>query len=214
MSQRHPRKLTLALMLIRIAGWFVPKDRRSEWLRQWNAELIHRWKIRSESRDDVAKSGLLVWSLGAFGHAWYMFRTEFTMDSIWQDLRFAVRSLRTGPGLIAVAVLSLGLGIGANATIFSAVDVFMLQPLPYPDADRLLALSMTNEERGWTNLEFSLPDFLDYREVSETMDIAVHNGASFNVSAGDRPERIVGREISWVLAFQLISILNINIYRH
>lgn len=197
MSHRNPPRLTLALWLIRIAGWAVPRDRRSEWLRQWEAELTHRWRIRNESRGNAAKGGLLVWSLGAFGHAWYMFRTEFTMDSIWQDLRFAVRSLRNGPGLIAVAVLSLGLGIGANATIFSAVDVFMLQPLPYPDPDRLLVLSMTNEERGWTNLEFSLPDFLDYREISETMNIAVHNGASFNVSAGDRPERIVGREISW-----------------
>jgi hypothetical protein len=54
------------------------------------------------------------------------------MDSIKQDLGYALRSLRRGGLLIGIAVLSLGIGVGSVTTIFSAVDVFMLRPLPYP----------------------------------------------------------------------------------
>ena len=60
------------------------------------------------------------------------------MDSIRQDVKYALRSLRRGGLLIGIAVLSLGIGIGSVTTIFSAVDVFMLRPLPYPESGDLL----------------------------------------------------------------------------
>jgi putative ABC transport system permease protein len=119
------------------------------------------------------------------------------MDSIWQDVRFAFRSLRTGPGLIAVAVLSLALGIGANTTAFSVVDVFMLRPLPYPDAHELVSVYSTNQERGWTSLELSAPDFRDLRDRGRTLDLAAQDGATYNFSEGDEPERIQGKRVSW-----------------
>ena len=71
------------------------------------------------------------------------------MDSFIQDLKFAARSLRKSPLLTLVAALSLGIGIGANAAIFSAVDVFMIRPLPYPESERLVFAWTTNQERGW-----------------------------------------------------------------
>jgi putative ABC transport system permease protein len=119
------------------------------------------------------------------------------MDSIKQDLRYALRSLRRGGLLIGIAVLSLGIGVGSVTTIFSAVDVFMLRPLPYPESDDLLALYTTNHERGWTQVSFSVPDFVDFRERSQTMEVATSTGAAFNLSEGDRPERIQGRRLSW-----------------
>ena len=56
------------------------------------------------------------------------------LDRIRHDLRLAVRTLIRSPGVFAIAVLSLAIGIGANTTIFSAVDVFLLRLLPYPEA--------------------------------------------------------------------------------
>jgi len=118
------------------------------------------------------------------------------MDEIRQDIKYAFRSLRRGGAIIAIAVLSLGIGIGANTTIFSAVDVFMLRPLPYPESDDLYSLYTTNRERGWTQAPFSVPDFVDFRERSRTMSIAVGDRASFNLSEGDRPERLSGGRVS------------------
>jgi len=118
------------------------------------------------------------------------------MDRLWQDIRYSFRSLRRGGLLIAIAILSLGVGIGSVTTIFTAVDVFMLRPLPYPDSDDLLSIYTTNQDRGWMWVSFSVPDFVDFRERSRTMDVAVSRGASFNLSEGDRPERAEGRLLS------------------
>ena len=119
------------------------------------------------------------------------------MDRVWQDFKYALRSLRRGGLLVAIAVLSLAIGIGSVTTIFSAVDVFMLRPLPFPDSDDLNTIYTTNHERGWTRVSFSVPDFVDFREQSQTMAIAASRGAAFNLSAGDRPERVQGRRLTW-----------------
>jgi putative ABC transport system permease protein len=118
------------------------------------------------------------------------------MEKIWQDIKYAIRSLRRGGVLIAIAVLSLAIGIGANTTIFSAVDVFMLRPLPYPDSDELYSVYTNNRERGWNRVSFSVPDFVDLRERSRTLDVAATRYTSFNLSEGDRPERLSGVQVS------------------
>ena len=118
------------------------------------------------------------------------------MDELWQDVKYALRSLRRGGALIAIAILSLAVGIGSNTTIFSAVDVFMLRPLPYPDSHNLYAVYTTNSERGWSQVDFSVPDVVDLRERSQTMSVATGDNASFNLSEGDRPERLGGGIVS------------------
>jgi len=118
------------------------------------------------------------------------------MDRLWQDIKYSMRSLRRGGLLIAIAVLSLGVGIGSVSTIFSAVDVFMLRPLPYPQSDDLQSVYVTNRDRGWNTVSFSMPDFVDFRERSRTMEVAASRGASFNLSGGERAERASGRRLS------------------
>jgi putative ABC transport system permease protein len=63
------------------------------------------------------------------------------IEALGQDIRYAARGLYKAPGFTLVAVLTLALGIGGTTTIFSAVDALLLSPLPYPDQDRLVALS-------------------------------------------------------------------------
>jgi predicted permease len=114
------------------------------------------------------------------------------MDLLWQDVRYGLRALNRSRGLIAIAVLSLAIGIGANTSIFSAVDVFMLRPLPYPDSDRLHRAWITNSDRGWSQTSFTAPDFRDLQEQSQTMRLAAARGGTFSLSGEFEAERLGG----------------------
>ena len=70
------------------------------------------------------------------------------IDMLRQDVRFALRTFRRSISFTAVAVLTLAIGIGANTAIFSAVDAMLLRPLPFPEPDRLMKLSMIVPPRG------------------------------------------------------------------
>ena len=62
------------------------------------------------------------------------------MSTLTNDLKYTLRQLRKNPGFTVVAVLTLGLGIGANVSMFGFVNTYLLKPLPFADADRLVAL--------------------------------------------------------------------------
>ena len=65
------------------------------------------------------------------------------MDTLLQDLRYALRQFVRRPGFTAIAVLSLGLAIGGNSLIYGMLDGFVFHPFPYPEPDRLVAVGVT-----------------------------------------------------------------------
>ncbi len=118
------------------------------------------------------------------------------MERLLQDVKFAFRSLRKSPVLSAVAILSLGIGIGANSAIFSAVDVFMIRPLPFEDSNDLVMVWTSNRERGWSSASSSMPDFVDWREQSQSLELAALRNIGVNLSGGEQPERLQGLQVA------------------
>ena len=88
-------------------------------------------------------------------------------DSLWQDVRFAARSLRLNPGYAGIALLTLAVGIGANAAIFSVVNAYLLRPLPLEEPNRIISLSKVKDGNTGPT---SAPNFLDYREQSSSFE--------------------------------------------
>ncbi|MEN3370145.1 MAG: hypothetical protein V7609_2288 [Verrucomicrobiota bacterium] len=109
------------------------------------------------------------------------------------DLRFALRQLRKSPGFTLIAVLTLALGIGANTAIFSVIYAVLLQPLPYPEGDRLMILTETDQNQPQISIAF--PDYLDWKRDNTGFEhLAISRRESFNVSGlqGRAPEQIQG----------------------
>ena len=88
---------------------------------------------------------------------------------VWQDIRFATRLLLKAPGFAAVVILTLALGIGANTAIFSVVSAVLLEPLPFPEPDRLVAVLHHNLQSGEVGKANSYLDFSDLRSQSKSI---------------------------------------------
>ena len=116
------------------------------------------------------------------------------MNSLTQDLRFALRLLRKSPGFAAVSVITLALGVGANTAIFSVIDAVLLRDLPYREPDRVVMLWQSHPSLGQFLAErtpVQLRNYLEWKEQSRSFsDMAVLAGGQFNLTGGDKPEHM------------------------
>jgi putative ABC transport system permease protein len=116
------------------------------------------------------------------------------LENFSQDLRYGVRMLAKSPSFTAVAVLTLALGIGANTAIFSVVNAVLLQPLPYPDSDRIVNIlprpccaDSTPMFTYWEQNNAGFEDLTAYGDQAY---------AAINLNGGDKPELVEARKAS------------------
>jgi len=108
--------------------------------------------------------------------------------SVLSDCRYGLRQLRKNPGTSAVMIFTLALAIGATTAIFSVVYGVLLRPLPYNDANRIMAIFEVNSKGGWSHL--ADPNFDDFRDQNRSFQaIAKYSDYVVSVSGASQPTR-------------------------
>jgi len=119
------------------------------------------------------------------------------VEVLWQDLRFAWRTLRRSPGFAIIAVLTLAIGIGANTAIFSVINTVILRPLPFPDSQRIDWVWETDENRNVRRGTASQAEFLDWRDRNRSFEeLAAWRELFFTVTGNGEPEQSWGAQVS------------------
>ncbi len=117
------------------------------------------------------------------------------MESLFQDVRYGLRVLWKSPSFTAVAIFTLALGIGANTAVFSIVNGVLLNPLPFPQADQLIALG--ENKANFENGSISFPNFRDWRDQNRSFSsMALSRIFSFNLLGAGDAEQVDGELIS------------------
>jgi putative ABC transport system permease protein len=186
----------------------APRAHRREFRAEWEAEID--WAAgeiqRRRGSHTHLQLELVRRSLGAMAHAWWLRKEQWSVDMLWQDLRYAARVLQSRPLFTLVAVLTVAIGIGANTAIFSIVYGVLLKPLPFRDPATLVQIWETNPLRNWTDATASPANLLDWRKRNRVFeDIAFYPGMDDRspmyangtlTGAGEEPQRLQGLQVS------------------
>src|SRR5271165_5033195 len=117
------------------------------------------------------------------------------LETLLQDLRYALRMFRNSPGFTSVAILTLALGIGANTALFSVVNAVLLNPLPYPQPDRLVAIYARVPAFHYSSIAY--PNFLDWSRDNHSFSaLAAFRGESFNLTGLGDAEHLSANMVS------------------
>ena len=134
------------------------------------------------------------WWLGSGGRPRLPVETKRTeMETIAQDIRYALRLIGRRPGFASVAILSLALAIGGNTAVYGILDAFVFRPFPYPDPDRLVSVGVSFPKLSseTTYIETLSPaEYQDIRTSRTFASIGAFDLGNRNISGGDVPERV------------------------
>jgi hypothetical protein len=123
-----------------------------------------------------------------------------------QDIRHAFRQLGKAKGFTASAALTLALGIGASAAVFAVLDAVVLRPLPFAEADRLMAFRSMDRRGTPHPTQLSYPDFFDFRKQNRVFEhLVCYRDATFTLTDSLPAIQAVGEIVSWDL-FALVRV--------
>ena len=127
------------------------------------------------------------------------------MQAIIHEIRQALSQLRHSPGFSLAGVLILGLGLGVTLFMFTVVKAYMLTPLPYPEAERIMHLEQANLLQGLDSVEVTQHDFVEWQQAQEGFEeLAAFYAGTINLSDDEMPQRFEGAFIT-PSAFEVIQ---------
>jgi putative ABC transport system permease protein len=178
------------LRLYRPFLWLYPAEFRDEYRRELCLAFVDRW------REERTLVGLLsVWFHAIFGIFYQAPREHYHM--IVHDLRYAFRILRKDLSVTAAAVLILALGIGSTTLVFSLANGLLLRPLPYPQPERIIAVTESSPKDPNETTQISFPNYFDIRARARLLDdIAVFASAQWPIRGEGSAERVPGASVS------------------
>jgi putative ABC transport system permease protein len=116
-------------------------------------------------------------------------RAGYHLETLWQDLRYALRMFGRNPGFAAVAAITFALGIGANTAIFSVVNAVLLRPLPYAEPERLVTLAYYQANAGFEAAHEA--DFLEWRDQAKAFEkVAAYTERTVDLGGSGEPVRL------------------------
>ena len=117
------------------------------------------------------------------------------METLLQDIRYGIRMIAKSPGFAAIVILTLALGIGANTALFSVVNGVLLNPLPYDQPDRLVAIYAKSKDFPQSSISY--PNFLDWLRAQRSFSsMAAYREDDYNLTGMGEPERLKAEMIS------------------
>ena len=120
------------------------------------------------------------------------------MNTLMQDMRYALRMLAKAPGFSAIAILTLALGIGANTAIFSVVNALFLHPPGVAHPEQVVVQRVRYAKIGLMNIVVSATDYAQMRDSTKIFAVtALETEGNFNYTAGNYPQQLQGAQVSW-----------------
>jgi len=147
------------------------------------------------SRIDARRSARI-----AAAHSPAVAQGDSSMASLWQDVRYAIRTLGRAPGFSAVSVLTLAVTIGAITAIFSVVNGVLLRSMPFADPDRLVILYEAIPGALAGPIGFSAPDYVSFEQRARSFSgLAAFGNKEYELSGITQPERVTAARVSATL---------------
>jgi predicted permease len=193
---------SLRAFFSRLAGLFHRSARDRDFTAEMDAHLqMHIEENLARGMDPAEARRQALIKLGGLAQTAEHYRARRGLpflESLAQDLRYALRMLRKSPGFTAVAILTLALGIGANAAVFSWIEGLLLRPFPaVAHQKRMVALSGTSLSNEYSSVDLSGPDFLDLQRNCTLLDSFIADKImSASLAIGGRAQRATGSIVS------------------
>lgn len=147
------------------------------WFWHQTMSLAIRYGFRRETRPALRRQGMI--------------------ETIWNDVRYAVRSYAKTPTFTLAVLTTLALGIGASTAIFSMLNGIVLRPLPLPDPDALVYANEINVNQNARTISVSWPNYLDWRARQRSFSgLALTREESVTLTGVDRAQRLRGRRVT------------------
>ena len=137
------------------------------------ADAVRRFGNATVARDRSYEADIFVW-----------------LETVLQDLRYAIRQLSRDRGFTFPAIISLALGIGATTSVFSVIYATLINPYPYKAADRIVRLFIKSKTDGDQRIDLNGPQFRALRQSPAVEDLIAMDGRSLSLTGGEFPEDV------------------------